>query len=111
MVTGLCNAVESLYASLDETLRFHEARASAEPAQVDEMPVDMEKDFRGVACPMNFVKTKMALSQLAAGQVLKVLLDDGEPAENVPASVETEGHRIVKKEKIGDYWAISIKKG
>ena len=76
-VVALSRAVEALYASLDETLTLH-------PVAVDATAIvaDMQKDFRGVACPMNFVKTKMALAGLRAGQTLAVLLDDGAPIEN-----------------------------
>ena len=35
-------------------------------------------------CPMTFVKTKLKLAQIAAGDTLEVLLTEGEPLENVP---------------------------
>ena len=53
---------------------------------------DVKKDFRGVMCPMNFVKTKIALTPMQSGQILEILLDDGAPIENVPGSVKNEGH-------------------
>ena len=37
-------------------------------------------------CPMTFVKTKLKLAQIAAGDTLEVLLTEGEPLENVPRS-------------------------
>ena len=70
----------------------------------------LQKDFRGVACPMNFVKTKMALSTLASGDILEILLDDGQPINNVPGSVRGEGHQVLATEKIDDYWKVTIKK-
>ncbi|MEQ1848566.1 MAG: sulfurtransferase TusA family protein, partial [Nitrospira sp.] len=51
-----------------------------------------ELDLRGVICPYNFVKTKLKLETLEQGQVLSVLLDDGDPIRNVPRSVQNEGH-------------------
>jgi sulfite reductase (ferredoxin) len=51
-------------------------------------------DLRGVACPMNFVKTKLRLDKLAGGELLEVLLDQGEPYESVSESVQAEGHTI-----------------
>jgi TusA-related sulfurtransferase len=42
--------------------------------------------------------------------VLEVLLDDGEPITNVTASVKEEGHKILKVEKILEYWKLIIKK-
>lgn len=71
---------------------------------------DVKKDFRGVACPMNFVKTKIALAQMQSGQVLEILLDDGQPIQNVPGSVKQEGHTILSTEQAGDYWRVLIRK-
>ena len=53
-------------------------------------------DLRGTPCPLNWVKTKLRLEELEAGQRLEVLLDDGEPIRNVPRSVKTEGHKILE---------------
>ncbi|AIE75304.1 MULTISPECIES: sulfurtransferase TusA family protein [unclassified Synechocystis] len=49
-------------------------------------------DLRGTPCPINFVRTKLKLSQMGPGQVLEVWLDEGEPVEQVPHSLELEGY-------------------
>jgi tRNA 2-thiouridine synthesizing protein A len=36
------------------------------------------------------------------GQILEIIIDDGEPYRNVPQSVRNEGHKIVHEEKISD---------
>jgi tRNA 2-thiouridine synthesizing protein A len=51
-------------------------------------------DLTGVACPMNWVKTKLALEKLAPGSELKVRLDPGEPIESVPRSAREDGHDV-----------------
>ncbi len=56
-------------------------------------------DLRGVICPYNFVKTKLKLETMDPGQLLAVLLDDGEPIRNVPQSVQNEGHTVVTQER------------
>ena len=71
---------------------------------------DVKKDFRGVMCPMNFVKTKIALTPMKSGQILEILLDDGAPIENVPGSVKNEGHTILSTEKVENYWKVLIRK-
>lgn len=53
-------------------------------------------DLRGTPCPLNWVKTKLRLEEMDAGQVLEVLLDDGEAIRNVPRSAKAEGHQIVE---------------
>ncbi|MBE9203714.1 sulfurtransferase TusA family protein [Synechocystis sp. PCC 7339] len=49
-------------------------------------------DLRGTPCPINFVRTKLKLAQMAPGQCLEVWLDGGEPVEQVPHSLELEGY-------------------
>ena len=71
---------------------------------------DVKKDFRGVMCPMNFVKTKIALTPMQSGQILEILLDEGAPIENVPGSVKNEGHTILSTEKVENYWKVLIRK-
>jgi TusA-related sulfurtransferase len=49
-------------------------------------------DLRGTPCPINFVRTKLKLAQLSAGEILEVWLDAGEPIEQVPHSLAMEGY-------------------
>jgi len=68
-------------------------------------------DLRGVACPMNFVRTKLLLDKLASGQVIEVILDAGEPVESVYASVSAEGHNVSKPQAKGQgTFSLVIKK-
>jgi tRNA 2-thiouridine synthesizing protein A len=59
-------------------------------------------DLRGTVCPLNFVKTKLELEEMESGEVLEVVLDDGEPIKNVPHSVEAEGHQVINVERLED---------
>lgn len=47
-------------------------------------------------CPMTFVKTKIQLSKLSPGDVLEVLLNDGEPLQNVPRSAREQGFNVLE---------------
>jgi sulfite reductase (ferredoxin) len=70
-----------------------------------------KKDFRGVKCPVNFAKTKLVLASMEKGEILELLIDDGSAIENLPGSVEKEGHKVISKEPVGDGgWCITIKK-
>jgi TusA-related sulfurtransferase len=51
-------------------------------------------DLTGVACPMNWVRTKLELERLGAGEALSVRLDPGEPLESVPRSAREDGHEV-----------------
>lgn len=77
----------------------------------NQITIDAEKNCRGVGCPMNMVYTKVELSKLNPGQILKVILDDGPPINNVPDSVKKEGHTILEKTQLDDgAWSVLIRK-
>ncbi len=69
-----------------------------------------ELDLSGVPCPINFVKTKLRLEELSDGDLLDVILDDGEPISNVPRAVKDEGHKILKVEPEGERFRVSIER-
>ena len=75
-----------------------------------ETGADKFVDLRGNKCPINFVKTKVALASMKSGETLEVWLDDGEPAENVPRSTKLEGNKVLNQEKLGDHWSVLIEK-
>lgn len=57
--------------------------------------IDDTVDITDVNCPVTFVKAKVALEELEEGEVLKIHMNGGEPAENVPRSLKEEGHEIL----------------
>ena len=77
---------------------------------MSENVADEKIDLRGVLCPINFVKTKLKLEMMDDGQILEIILDDGEPMRNVPRSVKEEGHKVVGVEKTDDGYKIFVKK-
>jgi TusA-related sulfurtransferase len=44
---------------------------------------------------MTFVRTRLLLERLAAGETVEIILREGEPLENVPKAVENLGHEIL----------------
>lgn len=82
-----------------------------EPRQLEStVTSDAELDLRGVICPYNFVKTKLKLETMGEGQVLSVLLDDGDPIRNVPRSVENEGHTVLIQERVEQAFRVLIRR-
>ena len=67
-------------------------------------------DLQGEVCPFTYVKTKLALELIESGDVLVIVLDQGEPIENVPRSVKDEGHHISKVERDGTAFKLWIRK-
>jgi sulfite reductase (ferredoxin) len=102
-------AIEDLYRNMDDSLRFKPTPEPAAPAAAPAVTVDRDVDFRGVVCPMNFVKTKITLASMASGSVLAVLLDEA-GARNVPGSVAQEGHEVLGVEQQQGHWRVLIRK-
>lgn len=69
-------------------------------------------DLRGISCPTNFVKAKLALEDLEVGETALILLDDGEPVKNVPRSLKADGHKILAlKQSDEGYYVLELEKG
>jgi TusA-related sulfurtransferase len=71
---------------------------------------DARIDLRGTPCPLNFVRSKLRLQQMEPGQLLEVLLDSGEPIEQVPDSLVMEGHGIENIEDRGGFFALMVRR-
>ena len=67
-------------------------------------------DLLGVKCPFNYVKTKIKLETMQPGQIIEVLLDPGEPTENVPKSIRNDGHKVLALDKVDDHFKLVIEK-
>lgn len=69
-------------------------------------------DLRGVVCPLNFVKAKIALEPLPTGEEIDILLDDGDPVRNVPRSLKDDGDEVIALERTADgHWRARVRKG
>ncbi|NIV43229.1 MAG: sulfurtransferase TusA family protein [Candidatus Dadabacteria bacterium] len=73
--------------------------------------IDERIDITNEICPMTFVKTKLKLETMGAGQILEVTLREGEPLLNVPRSAEEDGHKVVSIDKSKeDFYKVIIEK-
>lgn len=76
-----------------------------------EAGVDKELNLQGEVCPYTFVKSKLALEIMQAGQVLRVIVDNDESAANVPRSMQNEGHNVLGVTKLNQKeWQIVVQK-
>ena len=57
--------------------------------------IDFFLDITEEICPMTFVKTKLLIESMQAGQIAEVRLKGREPLENVPRSIKDHGHDII----------------
>lgn len=62
-------------------------------------------------CPVTFVRTKLKLAQMERGDILEVLLSEGEPLDNVPRSAREQGFRVLAVEQVeGTTYRVYIEK-
>ncbi len=114
----LLERVKLLFSTLDANLQFHppekETPASDGQSKSQSAPASETKhelNLRGVACPMNFVKAKLKLETINTGDVLEIVLDDGQPIQNVPASFRAEGQEIAGMSETADgHWRVAVRK-
>ncbi|HEU0036904.1 MAG TPA: sulfurtransferase TusA family protein [Kofleriaceae bacterium] len=72
---------------------------------------DQILDLSGEVCPYTFVRTKLALEQLAFGAVLRVIVDHEPAVRNIPRSAREWGQEVVGTADRGDRtWTIDLRR-
>lgn len=102
---GFLEHINELYGNMDSSFNFPKLKIG--PQEKEAVNI---LDLKGTPCPINYVKTKLVLENLDSGDTLEVLLDEGEPMDNVPKSLENDGHQIVKIEKQDGFYKVLVKK-
>ena len=76
-----------------------------------ELKIDRIVDLKSEVCPYTFIKSKLAMEEIGPGQVLEIIVDHLPAAENVPRSMENEGHEILDvTQKNQTDWSITVRK-
>lgn len=68
-------------------------------------------DLRGVTCPINYVRVRLALEGLTEGDELEVLLDAGDPVRNVPRSLKDDGDQVLALNAEDEHFRMRVRKG
>ena len=71
---------------------------------------DKQFDATGLACPLPMLKTKKSLSDMAAGQVLRVIATDPGSARDIPAFVQQTGNALLSCGEEGGKFVFFIRK-
>ena len=58
-------------------------------------------DLRGTPCPLNFIRSRLALESVPMGGRLQIDLDCGEPEEMVSSGLRQAGHSVVSTSPAG----------
>jgi tRNA 2-thiouridine synthesizing protein A len=65
---------------------------AAPPRQTSSQTLDVQ----GLKCPLPVLKARRAIKDMAAGEVLKIIVDDPAARLDFPHFCETQGHELLK---------------
>lgn len=74
------------------------------------MNFDKEFDASGLSCPLPIVKTKKALTDMASGQVLKVIATDSGSVKDMQAFADQTGNTLLSSTQEGGKFVFFMKK-
>jgi len=74
------------------------------------MEFDRLLDARGLNCPLPILRTKKALTDLASGQVLKIIVTDPNSVGDFQAFSKQTGHALLSSEAGGGEFTFFMKK-
>ena len=72
---------------------------------------DVAEDFRGLKCPLPVLKARRTLSRISSGVKAEFLADDPAFPLDMAHFCETEGHRLLQSETVGDVFSFLVEKG
>ena len=67
-------------------------------------------DLSCEVCPMSFVKFKLNLDRIGPGELMEVVLGQGEHMVNIPRNIKDEGHKIEAVSRQGDKYHLLVRK-
>lgn len=74
---------------------------AAELSAIDAQ-VSRTEDLHGLRCPMPILRTKKALAQMSAGQILKVITTDPAAVDDLAVFTQQTGHRLLVQAPLND---------
>lgn len=75
------------------------------------MKIDKSINIKGEHCPYTFVRSKLAIEPMTSGKILEIITDHQPATENIPRSMENEGHKVLEITKLnGTDWRLVIQK-
>lgn len=106
----LAKRIEELFLSLNANLKFN-TKPAVQKKDTNQAEIKNHIiDLRGIECPLNFVKAKLELEKIKIGQILEVLLDDGEPIRNAPASFAEQGQEIIEVKSVNNHFCMKVRR-
>jgi tRNA 2-thiouridine synthesizing protein A len=75
-----------------------------------DMQFDRELDARGINCPLPILRTKKALNDMAAGQVLRIVATDPGSVRDFDAFAKQTGYELVASEVVDKEFIFYMRK-
>jgi Predicted redox protein, regulator of disulfide bond formation len=75
------------------------------------MNISAELDARGLNCPLPILRTKKKISELTAGETLKVLATDPGSVKDMEAFCRQTGNELVMSMQESDCFTFVVRKG
>jgi Predicted redox protein, regulator of disulfide bond formation len=74
------------------------------------MNFDKDLDARGLNCPLPILRTKKALAEIGAGQVLKITATDPGAVKDMAAFAKQTGNELLSSAEAGGEYVFFMKK-
>lgn len=74
------------------------------------MEFDKELDARGLSCPLPILKSKKSLSDMASGQVLKIVATDPGSVKDMQAFCKQTGNELLSSVEDNKTYAFFVRK-
>ena len=74
------------------------------------MKFDKELDARGLGCPLPILRTKKSLTDMASGQVLKIVATDPGSVKDFQAFSKQTGNELLASETASNEFIFFMKK-
>lgn len=85
-------------------------QGSPRQGEARSQPADQELNLKGKICPYTFIESMLALEEMEADQVLRIIVDYPPAVCDVPKSLKNEGYEILEVTSLNDTdWAILVK--
>jgi TusA-related sulfurtransferase len=68
-------------------------------------------DCKGLSCPEPVLRTKMAINELEAGQILEMSATDSGSANDIAAWAKRTGNELLESSEADGVYTFTIKKG
>ncbi|HUX62325.1 sulfurtransferase TusA family protein [Sulfuricella sp.] len=74
------------------------------------MSIDKELDARGLNCPLPILRTKKALAEIGAGQILKITATDSGAVKDMRAFAKQTGNELLSAAEAGGEFVFLMRK-